>query len=365
MSRPLLELKKVSKTYEDLVAVDEVSLSVRKGDIFGLLGGSGCGKTTLLRIIAGFVQPTGGEVRLDGEDLIAVPPYKRKVNMMFQSYALFPHLSVAKNIAFGLKQDRLPRAEIDQRVDEMLELVEMGSYANRKPYQLSGGQKQRVALARSLAKKPMLLLLDEPMAALDKKLRTQMQLEIVNIIEEVGVTCILVTHDQEEAMTMCSRIAVMAEGEILQLDRPSLLYEYPTSRAVAEFFGMVNIFTTTLKVDESDHSVFSSAQLTNEIHLPYGVGGSEGMEMEIALRPEKLTVSKKKPRQKFNVQKGKIEEIAYLGGSSIYHIRLASGFILLASVANTSKQEQQDMGHEDAVYVYWKGENCVVLGREQ
>ncbi len=364
MSRPLLELKKVNKTYDDLVAVDEVSFTVKKGDIFGLLGGSGCGKTTLLRIIAGFTRPDSGQVRLDGEDLVAIPPYRRKVNMMFQSYALFPHLSVANNIAFGLKQDRLPRPEIKQRVDEMLELVEMESYANRKPYQLSGGQRQRVALARSLAKKPMLLLLDEPMAALDKKLRTQMQLEIVNIIEEVGVTCILVTHDQEEAMTMCSRIAVMADGEILQLDKPSLLYEYPTSRPVAEFFGMVNIFTTTLKVDESDHSIFSSEQLANEIHLPYGVGGSEGMEMEIALRPEKLAVSKKKPRQKFNWQEGRVAEIAYLGSNSIYHIRLASGFTLLASVANTSKQEQQDIAYKDRVYVHWKGENCVVLGRE-
>lgn len=364
MSRPLLELKKVNKTYDDLVAVDEVSFTVKKGDIFGLLGGSGCGKTTLLRIIAGFTKPDSGQVQLDGEDLIAIPPYKRKVNMMFQSYALFPHLSVANNIAFGLKQDRLPRTEIKQRVDELLKLVEMELYANRKPYQLSGGQRQRVALARSLAKKPMLLLLDEPMAALDKKLRTQMQLEIVNIIEEVGVTCILVTHDQEEAMTMCSRIAVMADGEILQLDKPSLLYEYPTNRAVAEFFGMVNIFTTILKVDQSDHSIFSSAQLANEIYLPYGVSGSEGMEMEIALRPEKLTVSKKKPRRKFNWQEGRVEEIAYLGSNSIYHIRLASGFILLASVANTSKQEQKDISHKDKVYVHWKGENCVVLGRE-
>lgn len=344
--------------------MDEVSFTVNRGDVFGLLGGSGCGKTTLLRIIAGFTQPSSGQVWLDGKDIIAVPPYKRRVNMMFQSYALFPHLTVAGNIAFGLKQDRLPRAEIAQRVDEMLELVEMKPYANRKPHQLSGGQKQRVALARSLAKKPMLLLLDEPMAALDKKLRTQMQLEIVNIIEEVGVTCILVTHDQEEAMTMCSRIAVMADGEILQLDKPALLYEYPASRAVAEFFGMVNIFSVSLKVDEADHSIFSAPQLARDIYLPYSVSGSEGMEMEIALRPEKLTVGKKSPRQEFNWQKGKVEEIAYLGSNSIYHIRLASGFTLLASVANTSKQEQQDIGAGDEVYVYWQGENCVVLGRE-
>ena len=360
----LLQLTNVTKTYDDFVAVKGVSLTVNKGDIFGLLGGSGCGKTTILRMIAGFIQPTYGEILLEGEDLTVIPPYKRRVNMMFQSYALFPHLNAEKNIAFGLKQDKLPREEIAHRVDEMLNLVEMKPYARRKPHQLSGGQRQRVALARSLAKKPALLLLDEPMAALDKKLRTYMQLEIVNIIEEVGVTCVIVTHDQEEAMTMCSHIAVMDEGEIIQQDTPSLLYEYPANRVVAEFFGQVNIFEGTLVIDKSDHCVFSALQLSNKLRIPYSIGGTEGMKMEIALRPEKVYMSKHKPSQEFNWEKGKVEEIAYFGSNSMYHVRLPGGVILLCLVANASKQHETEFTWEDEVYVYWSGENCVVMGRD-
>lgn len=361
MTEAILKINGVTKLYDGFPAVDNAAFNVQKGEIFGLLGGSGCGKTTLLRMVAGFVTPTYGTIQLENQDLIAIPPHKRKVNMMFQSYALFPHLSVQNNIAFGLKQDSLAKDEILHRVDEMLSLVEMRQYANRKPHQLSGGQRQRVALARSLAKKPKILLLDEPMGALDKKLRSQMQLEVVNIIEEVGVTCIIVTHDQEEAMTMCSRIAVMDKGKIIQIDKPSTLYEFPHNRSVGEFFGQVNIFSGKLTIDESSYAEVQSPQLKNNIHLPYGVSGKSGQNMEIAIRPEKVNISKKPPKQKHNFAKGKIIEIAYLGSNSVYHVLLESDFHFLVFVANSSKSKAADLTWDNEVYVYWKGENCVVL----
>ena len=238
----LVNVEKVSKYFGDTLAVDTVSLKINKGEIFALLGGSGSGKSTLLRMLAGFETPSEGRIFLDGEDITDMPPHERPINMMFQSYALFPHMTVEQNIAFGLKQDKLPKEEIAERVDEMLRLVHMTQYAKRKPHQLSGGQRQRVALARSLAKRPKLLLLDEPMGALDKKLRSQMQLELVEIIERVGVTCVMVTHDQEEAMTMAERIAIMSQGWIEQVGSPMDIYETPNSRFVCEFIGSVNLF---------------------------------------------------------------------------------------------------------------------------
>ena len=363
MNEPILKIAGVSKLYDGFQAVDNATFNVQRGEIFGLLGGSGCGKTTLLRMVAGFVTPTYGSIQLEDENLIVIPPYKRKVNMMFQSYALFPHLSVEKNIAFGLKQDKLPKQEIAQRTEEMLSLVEMEQYAKRKPHQLSGGQRQRVALARSLSKKPKVLLLDEPMGALDKKLRTQMQLEVVNIIEEVGVTCIIVTHDQEEAMTMCSRIAVMDKGRIIQIDSPSNLYEFPHNRTVSEFFGQVNIFNGKLAVDEKNHSEIKSPQLKNSLYIPYSVSGTLGKDIEIAIRPEKVNISKKQPKQTNNVEKGKIIEIAYLGSNSVYHVILDSGFRFLVFAANSSKSQSVLLTWEDEVYVYWEGENCIVLNQ--
>src|SRR5690554_4727412 len=236
----LVRIDRVTKKFDETVAVDDVSLNIRRGEIFALLGGSGSGKSTLLRMLAGFERPTEGRIYLDGQDITDLPPYERPINMMFQSYALFPHMTVEQNIAFGLKQDKLPRAEIEARVAEMLKLVQMEAYARRKPHQLSGGQRQRVTLARSLAKRPKLLLLDEPMGALDKKLRTEMQLEVVRILEGVGVTCIMVTHDQEEAMTMADRVAIMSQGWIAQVGTPMDVYESPANRMVAEFVGTVN-----------------------------------------------------------------------------------------------------------------------------
>ena len=246
-----LTTERLFKRFGDTVAVNEVSLSIRKGEIFALLGSSGCGKSTLLRMLAGFEQPTSGSIRLNGLDLAGLPPYERPINMMFQSYALFPHLTVAENIAFGLKREGMPKDQIAQRVDEMLQLVRLRDYARRKPHQLSGGQQQRVALARSLAKRPQLLLLDEPLGALDKKLREQTQFELVNIIESVGVTVVMVTHDQEEAMTMASRVAVMSEGKVLQVGRPQEVYEYPNCRFVADFVGNINMFDGTLQGNDA------------------------------------------------------------------------------------------------------------------
>ncbi|HEV7912780.1 MAG TPA: polyamine ABC transporter ATP-binding protein, partial [Albitalea sp.] len=270
------------------VAVDHVSVDIAKGEIFALLGSSGCGKTTLLRMLAGFETPTSGRIVLDGRDLAGLPPYARPLNMMFQSYALFPHLSVWDNIAFGLRRDKLPKAQVAERVEAMLKLVQLGKFAQRKPHQLSGGQQQRVALARSLAKQPQLLLLDEPLGALDKKLREETQIELVNIIEQVGVTCVMVTHDQEEAMTMASRIAVMSEGRFLQVGAPAEIYETPASRFVADFIGNVNLMDGTLVEDEADHVVVDCGDIRHRVG--HGITGTRGMAVTVALRPEKIRI---------------------------------------------------------------------------
>ncbi len=267
-----LVTEKLVKRFDDAVAVDEVSLSIGKGEIFALLGSSGCGKSTLLRMLAGFEKPTSGRILLSGQDVATMPPYDRPVNMMFQSYALFPHLSIWENVAFGLKREGLPKAEVQQRTDEMLGLVQLTPYAQRKPHQLSGGQQQRVALARSLAKRPKLLLLDEPLGALDKKLREQTQFELVNIIEKVGVTVVMVTHDQEEAMTMASRIAIMSKGRVLQVGTPEEIYEHPRNKFVADFIGNVNLFPGKLSVDEADRCAVSTG--IGEIQVGHGVSGT-------------------------------------------------------------------------------------------
>ncbi|MGL5408637.1 MAG: ABC transporter ATP-binding protein, partial [Shewanella sp.] len=292
----LLKIERVSKLFDDVRAVDDVSLTINKGEIFALLGGSGSGKSTLLRMLAGFEKPTSGRIYLEGEDITDLPPYERPINMMFQSYALFPHMTVAQNIAFGLKQDKLPKAEIEQRVQEMLKLVHMEQYAKRKPHQLSGGQRQRVALARSLAKRPKLLLLDEPMGALDKKLRTQMQLEVVEILERVGVTCVMVTHDQEEAMTMAGRISIMCDGWIAQTGSPMDIYESPNSRMIAEFIGSVNLFSGEIEVDEVDHVIIKPSNLPQSFYVGYGVTTNvEDKHVWLAVRPEKTIISREQP----------------------------------------------------------------------
>ena len=360
----LLKIDRVTKKFDETVAVDDVSLSIHQGEIFALLGGSGSGKSTLLRMLAGFERPTEGRIFLDGQDITDMPPYERPINMMFQSYALFPHMTVEQNIAFGLKQDGLPKAEIEERVKEMLGLVQMTQYAKRKPHQLSGGQRQRVALARSLAKRPKLLLLDEPMGALDKKLRSQMQLELVQIIERVGVTCVMVTHDQEEAMTMAERIAIMHQGWIAQVGSPMDIYETPASRLVCEFIGNVNLFEGELVEDMGDHAIIASPGLDNPIYVGHGISTrAQDKHITYALRPEKLLIGTELPeleRPGYNWAKGVVHDIAYLGGHSVYYIKLPSGGVLQAFMANAERHVKLPTWEEE-VYVYWWDDSCVVL----
>jgi putrescine transport system ATP-binding protein len=343
------------------VAVDDVTLEIYQKEIFCLLGASGCGKTTLLRILAGFERPTSGRVFIDGVDMTDIPPYERPVNMMFQSYALFPHLTVEQNVAFGLKQDRVPRAEITQRVGEMLDLVKLSQFAKRKPHQLSGGQRQRVALARALVKKPKLLLLDEPLAALDKKLREHTQFELINIQETLGVTFIVVTHDQEEAMTLSSRIGVMNHGEIIQIGTPSEIYEYPTSRFVAEFIGSVNMFEGKLIEDEPGYVRIQSDDLEAPILVDHGVSSAPGATIWAAVRPEKMMLSRERPQGSDNWAAVTVAEIAYMGDLSIYLLRLASGKMLRVTQPNTHRHAEDRITWDEQVYVHWHASSPVVV----
>jgi putrescine transport system ATP-binding protein len=323
------------------------------------LGSSGCGKSTLLRMLAGFEKPTSGRILLGGQDVAAMAPYDRPVNMMFQSYALFPHLNIWENVAFGLKREGLPKDEIQKRTDEMLALVQLTPYAKRKPHQLSGGQQQRVALARSLAKKPKLLLLDEPLGALDKKLREQTQFELVNIIEQVGVTVVMVTHDQEEAMTMASRIAIMSKGRVLQVGTPEEIYEHPRNKFVADFIGNVNLFSGQITVDESDHCVVGTP--LGEMHVGHGVSGAVNMPLTLAVRPEKIEVSKTRPDANINVFTGQVKEIAYFGSYNTYIIKATDGSKVKVTEANTSRHELSDITWEDTVFFWWSDSAAVVL----
>ena len=366
--RPLLEIKNITKKYGDNIAVDNVDLTIYEGEIFFFLCSSGCGKSTLLRMIAGFENPTSGSILLDGEDIIGVPPYKRHLNMMFQSYALFPHMTVGQNIAFGLKQEKLPKKVIEERVDKMLKLVHMEEYVNRKPNQLSGGQRQRVALARSLAKQPKLLLLDEPMGALDKKLREQMRLELVNIIESVGVTCIMVTHDQEEAMTMAERIAIMNRGEFIQVGSPRQIYENPNCCFAAEFIGSVNMFESTLVTSGPEvGSIIRCKDLERDIHLDLDVDLDDGMEVTVAIRPEKIYIEKTQPVDedgkplKDNYTTGIVTEIAYMGDISIYHVKLNSGKVVITTLPNVDRFNKGLPTWDDKVFLSWDPESCVTL----
>ncbi|NNG60995.1 polyamine ABC transporter ATP-binding protein [Pseudomonas fragi] len=357
----LVKFDRVTKKFDETIAVDDVSLEIHQGEIFALLGGSGSGKSTLLRMLAGFERPTEGRIYLDGVDITDMPPYERPINMMFQSYALFPHMTVAQNIAFGLKQDRLPASEIDARVEEMLKLVHMTPYARRKPHQLSGGQRQRVALARSLAKRPKLLLLDEPMGALDKKLRSQMQLELVEIIERVGVTCVMVTHDQEEAMTMAQRIAIMHLGWIAQIGSPIDIYETPVSRLVCEFIGNVNLFDGEVVDDAEGYARINCPELENDIYVGHGVSTSvEDKHTTYAIRPEKMLVTTEKPTCEYNWSRGKVHDIAYLGGHSVFYVELPGGKIVQSFVANAERRGARPTW-DDEVYVWWEDDSGVVL----
>jgi putrescine transport system ATP-binding protein len=331
-----LQVERLTKRFDEVAAVDEVSLSIARGEIFALLGSSGSGKSTLLRMLAGFETPSAGSIHLEGVEISKLRPYERPINMMFQSYALFPHLTVTENIAFGLKRHGWARERLAEQVDKMLTLVQLKPYARRKPHQLSGGQQQRVALARSLALEPKLLLLDEPLAALDRKLREQTQFELSNIIKKVGVTCVMVTHDQEEAMTMADRMAVMSSGQLLQIGRPMEIYETPSCRFVADFIGNVNLFDGTLEEDEADHCVIGTPH--GRFYIGHGITGVIGQAVSVALRPEKIELQLQAPADtRYNCLHGRVAERAYFGASSLYRVQLDSGMRLQVSVPNTER----------------------------
>ena len=361
-----LQIRNVVKDFSGYKAVNNVSIDIAKGEIFALLGSSGCGKTTLLRMLAGFETPTSGNIVLNGQDLAGMPPYECPMNMMFQSYALFPHMTVWDNVAFGPRRSGMSKDEVAARVEEMLKLVQLGKFAKRKPHQLSGGQQQRVALARSLAKKPQLLLLDEPLGALDKKLREETQIELVNIIEKVGVTCVMVTHDQEEAMTMASRIAVMSEGRFLQVGAPSDIYETPANRFVADFIGNVNLMEGTLETDAVDHVLIRCADCTH--YVGHGITGTEGMGVSVAVRPEKIRIAREapapladEPAGDYNRVRGSVKDMAYFGSFTVYHLQLASGQVIKISASNTERHREDQLTWGDEAWASWSPTSQVVL----
>lgn len=360
-AQPLIRFDRVTKMFGDFTAIDRLSLDIFEKEFFALLGPSGCGKTTMMRMLAGFETVTRGRIELAGQDIGDVPPNKRATNMMFQSYALFPHLSVWDNIAFGLKRDKMPKDRLNARVDEMLKLTRLEKFARRKPHQISGGQRQRVALARSLAKAPKLLLLDEPLGALDKKLRQDTQFELMDIQEKTGTTFVIVTHDQEEAMTVASRVAVMDEGRIMQVATPEVIYEAPNCVYVADFIGDVNIISGTVRParGENIQIIWSQdhAPLTATTELDF----AEGQQCHLALRPEKVAITLRKPSGAVNAMRGKVLDIAYLGNLSTYHVELFNGQIIKAQTANTRRIARREMTWEDEVWVSWNATAGVVL----
>ncbi|MBP6020244.1 MAG: polyamine ABC transporter ATP-binding protein [Burkholderiaceae bacterium] len=356
-----VRVEEVVKIFGDTVAVQSVSLSVRRHELFALLGSSGCGKSTLLRMLAGFEEVTSGRIWLDNEDITQLPPYRRPVNMMFQSYALFPHMTVEANVAFGLKQEGVAKNEIHERVFEALDLVQMAGYARRKPHQLSGGQQQRVALARSLVKRPKLLLLDEPMSALDKQIRQKTQIELVKILDQVGVTCIMVTHDQEEAMTMAHRLAVMSEGQIVQCGTPNDVYMFPNSRFVAGFIGSTNLFTGTIVVDEPDHVLIESDALTRPLYVNHGVSEPLGMEVHVSVRPEHIQVTREQPDADANWGHGMVSHFAWMGSYARYQIRLDAGQVIEATMPSLALAQADAPGIDDEVFVTWSNDSALVL----
>ena len=361
-TEPLIRINGVSKLFGDFVAVDDVTLDIGHSELFSILGGSGCGKSTLLRIMAGFETPTTGTVEIDGVDVTALPPYARPVNMMFQSYAIFPHMDVKKNVGYGLRKDGVNAKEIAKRVDEMLELVQLADFRDRKPDQLSGGQRQRVALARALIKRPKVLLLDEPLAALDKKLREHTQFELVNIQDELGISFVVVTHDQEEAMTLSDRIAVMDSGRFLQVGPPKEIYEYPQSRFVADFIGTINTFEGTVESVTDDLLVVNSDELGGELLALGQHSVAVGQPVCIAVRPEKIFVSRTEPENDDDIRaRGIVEDLGYLGNLSLYRVRLESGKIIQVSSQNRRRTTDLGVEWEDEIWISWRPRSAVVL----
>ena len=366
-AQPFIRFENITKRFGNFVAVDNLTLDIYEKEFFSLLGPSGCGKTTLMRMLAGFEEPTEGRILLQGKDISGVPPYRRPTNMMFQSYALFPHMSVEKNIAFGLEQDKLPKGEIDTRVQEMLKLVKLEQFAKRKPSQLSGGQRQRVALARSLAKRPKVLLLDEPLGALDRKLREETQFELMDIQHTLGLTFLIVTHDQEEAMTVSDRIAVMDKGIIVQVATPAEIYEAPNSRYVADFIGDINL------VDGKVVSTSAAAGQPGRVQLDCDglkvvveqeCAAVAGNTVAFAIRPEKVRISLDMPAQTdVNAARGEVWDIGYLGDFSLFLVRMDDGRILRAAQANVSRLVDRPITFGDQVWLHWSDDAGLVLTR--
>ena len=361
--KPLIRFKNVTKKFGEFVAIDDLSMDIYAQEFFALLGPSGCGKTTMMRMLAGFENPTSGRIELAGQDIAPVPPNKRAVNMMFQSYALFPHLSIWDNIAFGLRRDKMSKDAIEARVAEMLKLTRLEKFARRKPHQISGGQRQRVALARSLAKAPKLLLLDEPLGALDKKLRQDTQFELMDIQESTGTTFVIVTHDKEEAMTVASRVAVMDEGRVIQVATPAEIYEAPNSVYVADFIGDVNIITASTKAIGQDQYHLNWIEGQSPLTATSAVPFSEGQQAHLAIRPEKIRITTDRPEDAPTALQGKELDIAYLGNLSTYHVELPGGQVIKAQTANTRRIARRDITWEDPVWISWSATAGVLLGQ--
>lgn len=364
-AKPYISIDKVTKKFGDFTAVDNVSLDIFKGELFALLGGSGCGKTTLLRMLAGFETPTAGRLYLDGQDMTDIPPYERPVNMMFQSYALFPHMTVEKNVGYGLKHEQMNDAQRKDRVKQLLDLVQLTPLAGRKPHQLSGGQRQRVALARSLAKQPKVLLLDEPLGALDKKLREQTQFELINIQDKLGVTFIVVTHDQEEAMTLATRISVMDRGLIRQTGTPTEIYEFPKTRFVADFIGSINIFDGEVKSATKSKITVASPTLGTDVTVEHQGTIANGAKVAIAVRPEKIAIERKKPGAKAaeNAIAGKVMDLGYFGKDSLYRVKLPSGAMVRVNAVNNRRagENERVAVWEDDVWLTFAPSSVIVL----